>query len=71
MNTSLEERLTELEVRFAFVEDTVTALNAAVTGHDRLLEKLRGEFDRMRDELGVMRTALSHDTRDEPPPPHY
>lgn len=71
MTVSLEERLTELEVRFAFVEDAVVALNAAVADHDRLLERLRGEFGRLRDELGVVRTALSHDMRDEPPPPHY
>lgn len=71
MTASLEERLIELEVRFAFVEDAVATLNAATASHDRLLERLREEFGRLRDELGVVRMALSHDMRDEPPPPHY
>lgn len=68
---SLEERLTELEVRFAFLEDTVATLNDLVAGHDRLLLTMRNEFERMREELGVVRTALSHDVGQEPPPPHY
>ena len=68
---SLEERLTELEVRFAFLEDTVSSLNQTLSEHDRLLALMRGEFERMRLELGTVRVALSHDARDEPPPPHY
>jgi SlyX protein len=68
---SLEERLTELEVRFAFLEDTVNALNHTLSEHDRLLMLMRSEFERMRVELGTVRVALSHDAHDEPPPPHY
>ena len=68
---TLEERLTELEVRFAFLEDTVATLSDLVAGHDRLLGQFRVEFQRMRDELGVVRTSLSYDAGSEPPPPHY
>ncbi|HJU38319.1 MAG TPA: SlyX family protein [Tahibacter sp.] len=68
---SLEERLTELEVRFAFLEDAVTSLNTTVATHDRLLLDMREEFRRMRSELGVVRSSLSHDPSSEPPPPHY
>ena len=71
MAVSLEERLTELEVRFAFLEDTVGALNHSVIEHDRLIGLMRTEFERMRHELGAVRTALAPDARDEPPPPHY
>jgi SlyX protein len=69
--TSLEERLTELEVRFAFLEDAVTSLNATVATHDRLIADMREEFRRMRGELGFVRSSLSHDPATEPPPPHY
>lgn len=69
--TSLEERLTELEVRFAFLEEAVTSLNSTIVAHDRLLMDMRDEFRRMRSELGVVRSSLSHDPSSEPPPPHY
>ena len=69
--TSLEERLTELEVRFAFLEDAVTSLNNTIVAHDRLLLDMRDEFRRMRSELGVVRSSLTDDPASEPPPPHY
>ncbi|HOV56988.1 MAG TPA: SlyX family protein [Rhodanobacteraceae bacterium] len=68
---TLEERLTELEVRFAFLEDAVATLNGTVAEHDRLLLHMRTEFERMRLELGTVRVALADDVRNEPPPPHY
>ena len=70
-SATLEERLTELEVRLAFLDDVVASLNASVAAHDKLLHDFRREFERMRIELGSVRTALSHDAADEPPPPHY
>ena len=71
MSVPIEERLTELEVRLAFVDDTMTALNATVSEHDRLLHEMRSALDHLRAELIGVRTALAEDARDEPPPPHY
>ena len=71
MPMSLEDRLTELETRIAFVDDTMGSLNDAVAVHDRLLHDLRNAMDRLRDELVNVRGALAHDVHDEPPPPHY
>ncbi|HET7923738.1 MAG TPA: SlyX family protein [Rhodanobacteraceae bacterium] len=71
MSVSLEERLNELEVRLTFVDDTMATLNAAVSEHDRVLNDMRLALERLRAELSGVRTALSQDTRDEPPPPHY
>ncbi len=71
MSISLEDRLTELETRIAFVDDTMGSLNDAVAVHDRLLHDLRNSMDRLRDELVNVRGALAHDVQDEPPPPHY
>jgi len=67
----LEQRLTELEVRIAFIDSTVQALDASVAAQDRLLNQLRNEFVRLREELGGIKLSLHDDSRDEPPPPHY
>ena len=71
MSASLEDRLTELEVRVAFVDDTMATLNETVSGHDRALVEIRLSIERLRLELAALRTALAQDARDEPPPPHY
>ena len=71
MPALLEDRLTELEVRLAFVDDTVATLSATVAEHDRVLQDLRLAMERLRNELVDMRVAFSADARDEPPPPHY
>ena len=71
VSAPLEDRLTELEVRLAFVDDTMAALNATVSEHDRVLQEMRLAIERLRAELGGVRTALAQDVRDEPPPPHY
>ncbi|MFA7320546.1 MAG: SlyX family protein [Dokdonella sp.] len=69
--SSLEERLTELEVRLAFIDDGVAALNAAVAMHDQTMLALRLELDRLRSDLVGLRSTLGNDVGDEPPPPHY
>ncbi|HVV95586.1 MAG TPA: SlyX family protein [Rhodanobacteraceae bacterium] len=71
MTATLDERLTELEVRLSFVDDTIASLNATVSEHDRVLADMRVAIERLRGELTGVRTALAHDARDEPPPPHY
>ena len=71
MDPSLEKRLTELEVRIAFIENTMHTLDATVAAQDRAIAQYRRESELLRGELAQVRTALSHDARDEPPPPHY
>ncbi|MCB1571063.1 MAG: SlyX family protein, partial [Xanthomonadales bacterium] len=48
---SLEERLTELEVRLAFIDDAVAALNAAVAMQDQSMLGMRDAIDRLRSDL--------------------
>jgi len=71
MPEQFENRLTELEVRLAFVEDTMATLNATVAGHDRVLQDIRLALERLGTELTGVRVALAQDAGDEPPPPHY
>ncbi|MFC4822257.1 SlyX family protein [Dokdonella ginsengisoli] len=71
MTGTLEDRLTELEVRLAFVDDTMNVLNDTVAAHEQQLLEMRLAMDRLRSELVAMRGSLTQDARDEPPPPHY
>ncbi|HET6632076.1 MAG TPA: SlyX family protein [Rhodanobacteraceae bacterium] len=67
----LEQRLAEVEIRLAFVDDAVAALARADTDRERRLLALERTLDDMRAELQSMRLAMGHSAQDEPPPPHY
>ncbi len=71
MSGSLEERLTELEVRLAFVDDTMLSLNDTIALHDRYLHELRNAIEALRGDLLAVRSTLGNAAHDEPPPPHY
>ncbi|MEO7323777.1 MAG: SlyX family protein [Dokdonella sp.] len=71
MSASLEERLTELEMRIAFVDDTMNTLSEVVATHDRYLHDMRNAMEQLRSELVTVRGTLASDPQSEPPPPHY
>jgi len=66
---ALEQRITDLEIKASFAEDTVEQLNQVVVRQqaqiDRLIRELVELRDRASAELGGARTL-----RDELPP-HY
>lgn len=70
MNETLEQRLTELEVRLSFIDDTLNTVSDAVAAHDRYILDLRNALEAMRAELQSVRGTLVA-PQDEPPPPHY
>ena len=59
MTASLDQRLNELEVRIAFIENTVQTLDATVVAQDRMLQLLRREFENLRGELVQVQGALA------------
>ncbi len=66
------DRLTDLEIRIAYLEDTLNALDGVVsrqTENINLLERMNQELYRRLLELEVD----GKDSRpgEEPPPPHY
>ncbi len=67
----LSARVAELEVRIAFQDDLLSALNAGQATADGTVRSLRGEMAKLREAIEAIRTALNPDVRDEPPPPHY
>jgi SlyX protein len=71
MMDTLEQRLTELEVRLTFIDDTVQALAAADSGRSMRIAALERLVHDLRTELASLRLSQSHDPHSEPPPPHY
>jgi SlyX protein len=67
----LAQRIEALEVKVAFQDDLLATLNRDVAEMDRVVRALRQELGAARAALEGMRSALGHDMRDEPPPPHY
>ena len=59
MSVSLEQRLTELEVRLTFLDDTVNALVATETEQAQRILKLEQILRDLRDELLALRAAAA------------
>jgi Uncharacterized protein conserved in bacteria len=66
-----DDRLMELEVRLAFIDDTVSGLSTADADLARRLDALERAVREMRSDLATMRTGAGGDPASEPPPPHY
>ena len=67
----MDKRLTEVETRLAFLDDTLAGLTAAEAETSRRMLAIERMLSELRVELSAIRTGLSEDVRDEPPPPHY
>lgn len=68
---SLEQRLTELEVRLTFIDDTVNGLVSIETEQAQQILALEQMIRDLRQGLASVRGGQSHDPHSEPPPPHY
>jgi SlyX protein len=66
-----EQRLTELEVRLAFIDDAVQALVTADAEQSLRIATLERLVRHLRSELETVRLGQPHDPHSEPPPPHY
>lgn len=68
---SLEQRLTEMEVRLTFIDDTVQGLADADGERSMRIATLERLVHDLRTELASLRLGQGHDPHSEPPPPHY
>jgi SlyX protein len=64
------ERMTELEVKFAFAEDMLDALNATVYRQQQQIERLQREVRELREQIAASTPGEFRSLRDEIPP-HY
>lgn len=67
---SVEDRLSELEVKLSFTEDLVDALNTTVYRQQKEIDDLRLQLHALRQQLLASQPAEQHALRDEIPP-HY
>ncbi len=71
--SNLEERLTELEIRLSFIDETISGLLDVDVDRARRMLVLENTVAELRRELATVQTTLAGagDARHEPPPPHY
>ncbi len=69
----LSQRIDDLEVRIAFLEDTVETLNQQLADNTQAFALARQAMQMMHQRLEQMQSAesLMKDFSDETPPPHY
>jgi SlyX protein len=67
----IEARLTELEVKLAFVDETVHGLSSADVELSQRLAALERAVRDLRGDLANLRAGPGSDPLAEPPPPHY
>lgn len=67
--SSVEERIAELEMRIAFQDDTLQALNDVLVSQQAVIDRLAAQLSVLRQRQEELSGRL--EAGDEPPPPHY
>ncbi|MEK6748410.1 MAG: SlyX family protein [Pseudomonadota bacterium] len=67
----MQDRITELETKLAFQEDTVQTLNEIVTRQQADLYQLRKELGALSVQVRAMAPSMIATQAEETPPPHY
>lgn len=67
---ALETRVTELEIKISYTEDTVEELNRIVFRQQQQIDILVGEIRSLREQLRTAAPGEPSNLRDEIPP-HY
>lgn len=74
MNTlieKLESKIDDLEYKVAYQEQTIDALNDALTQQQLQLSKIQEQMRFMVGKLKSMTSSNLADASEETPPPHY
>ncbi|AXK53396.1 SlyX family protein [Pseudomonas protegens] len=67
---SLEERVTDLESRLAFQDDTIQALNDVLVSQQKVVERLQLQMSALLKRQEEM-VGQFESFEEEAPPPHY
>lgn len=69
-NADVDHRLTELEIKVSFAEDTIDRLNDVVVRQQQQIELLTRELVALREQRATEAAPAVRNLRDELPP-HY
>ncbi|MBD1583571.1 SlyX family protein [Pseudoalteromonas sp. S16_S37] len=69
--TELENRITELEAKVAFQDDTIETLNDELKMHQQRLAKMQRQIELLGEKIKESREEGLMPQHQEPPPPHY
>ena len=67
----MEDRITELELRFMHQEKTIQELDDTVCRQDEIIIRLERELSLLREQYLLIAPSLAREPEDEEPPPHY
>ncbi len=67
----MNQRVTDLEIRFMHQERTVQELNDIVCRQESVLEKLERELRQIREQMQQATPSMNRTEEEEEPPPHY
>ncbi len=69
-NGTLEERITELEIKLVYQQDLIESLNDTITKQWGDIDRLNKYVRDMTDEIRTLKESGPGEGQ-EPPPPHY
>ncbi|SJN58401.1 hypothetical protein VR7878_02819 [Vibrio ruber DSM 16370] len=67
----LEARINDLECQLAFQEDTIEALNQALSQQQQTISRMQDQMKFMAGKLKNVSESPLADSSQETPPPHY
>jgi len=71
MNEQAQQRLTELEMKVAFQDETINVLSDEIATLNEALDRQRTQLEYLASRLGDMAQPAQGSQTAEPPPPHY
>ncbi|GHU47186.1 hypothetical protein AGMMS50289_21990 [Betaproteobacteria bacterium] len=67
----MENRITELEIKFSFAQDLLETLNLTVYRQQQCIEQLATEVRALREQLSCMSPTIQARSAGDEIPPHY
>lgn len=67
----MEQRLTELEMRFMEQQNTIEELDTTVCRQSMIIDRLQREIELLKELCRSFTPSINRTQEEEDPPPHY